>query len=222
MLSFARPRFLLVFPLVWIAGGGHPVLTAVLTPGSSPTVTQRSSSGLPARHTLLSSSSSLSLSSCSLIPLAHALLAPYLAQLVIRFLCAQPAPLFATDGHRTPFPLSLADSVLRDSLVRVHPHASVVTRYSLHSVRMGLACAFLACGASRAEIMPPLRGPSMPTINARPNPATTMSSLDRTLSVSSTAAVNLPRVDSDHAAVAACRRFWPRFSPSSRLGLLRF
>ena len=100
--------------------------------------------------------------------------AVHLADLELRFPCNNRAavPLFAADGHRRSFSHQLADKSLHSCLTGVLP-PDRVSCYSMHSFRVGLACALLAAGASQSEIMARLRwsDPSMTTVYARPNRA---------------------------------------------------
>ena len=132
--------------------------------------------------------------------------AVHLADMELRFPCSNRAdvPLFTADGRRRSFSHTLADQLLHSCLTSVLPHDRV-SCYSMHSFRIGLACALLTAGASQSEIMARLRwsDPSMTTIYARPNPADAMRSISQamTASVSSTTASHLPRFDSDHVAM---------------------
>ena len=132
--------------------------------------------------------------------------AAHLAALEVRFPCSDRAavPLFAVDGRSRPFSHSQADRLLASCLARVLP-PDQAAGYSLHSFRIGLACALLAAGASRDEIMARVRwsDPAMTTVYARPNPGDAMRSSSRAMlaPVSSTTAARLPRFDFDHVAI---------------------
>ncbi|MEM7518548.1 MAG: hypothetical protein AAF368_16695, partial [Planctomycetota bacterium] len=68
--------------------------------------------------------------------------ARHLADLELRCPCAHRtlAPLFAVDGRSAPFRHSRADACLRALLAEVLPVADA-KKYSMHSFRVGLACA---------------------------------------------------------------------------------
>ncbi|MEM1044320.1 MAG: NADAR domain-containing protein [Bacteroidota bacterium] len=137
--------------------------------------------------------------------------ARHLADLELRFPCSNrdATPLFTTDGRFAPFRHAQADSRLRALLVRALPAADV-GKYSMHSFRIGLACALLEAGASRAQIHSLCRwAPNSPSdaLYARPNPEACVSWISRAaaVAVTSVTSANLPRIDNDDVALVLSR-----------------
>ncbi|MEM7516419.1 MAG: hypothetical protein AAF368_05810, partial [Planctomycetota bacterium] len=137
--------------------------------------------------------------------------ARHLADLEIRFPCVNRAatPLFTTDGTASPFRHSHADSRLRELLARVLS-PSEARKYSMHSFRIGLACALLEAGATRDQIHSLCRwAPNSPSdvLYARPNPESCLRWISRAAAaaVTSVTSRNLPRIDHDDVALVLSR-----------------
>mmetsp|Transcript_5454 Transcript_5454/g.17191 ORF Transcript_5454/g.17191 Transcript_5454/m.17191 type:complete len:159 (-) Transcript_5454:39-515(-) len=137
--------------------------------------------------------------------------ARHLADLELRFPCVNrdSTPLFTTDGLHAPFRHGQADTRLRALLASALP-ASEVGKYSMHSFRIGLACALLEAAATRDQIHSLCRwAPNSPSdvLYARPNPEACLRWISRAAmaAVTSVTSSNLPRIDNDDVALVLSR-----------------
>lgn len=117
-------------------------------------------------------------------------------------------PLFAVDGEAVSY--SWVEGRLQRALLHIKGDPEVARRYSVHSFRVYLACALLACGASEARIQALCRWQTNQSlaIYARLNDREYAAWLDRaaTADVSSVRTRNLPETD-EWRQVAALGQF---------------
>jgi len=127
------------------------------------------------------------------------------------------APLFALDGHFSPFRHNVIDTIFHNhiSVVVGREHAS---KYSLHSFRIGLACALLKAGRPLPLIQALLRWMSPESLvpYARLDPLEYGRHLIQATSieVEGVTTLNLPRLDNDDLAIN-CQSILNIVGPSS-------
>ena len=99
--------------------------------------------------------------------------------------------------------------MLQHLLSRTLP-SSETGKFSMHSFRIGLACALLEAGATRDQIHSLCRwAPNSPSgvLYARPNPESCIRWISRAAAaaVTSVTSSNLPRIDNDDVALVLLR-----------------